>query len=569
MNASVENPPALAPALPSHLHGPTGSAWLDPVRWSWLVRSYGLFLVVTTLAAYMSVVIEIMAPWLPPDRREEPRGLTLLVWLLLPLMLSQAFGALWMVLVARVRAPDESPTLALAREAIALAGAAGGRLRSPRVLTGDVADPRLISVLGIPFLILPSHGIDIFYHALGEEEGKQAFRAVIVHEMGHALLWDDLLFVPSFVYLASGFALDLFGFGLAFSHRLDWSVPITHVVLLSGLALLAGYVIRRREAFSDAFSAVTLKTERPIRSALEALQNLRRHRFASPLAPHFEPARRLAWLDGRGRPFLDMSAADLGILALVNLTVGTSPFTKISIPSTVGHIIVGFGDGFSEIACTAFSVLVVAGMMIGREGRLPLRRELFYAATVCALGEIVYRIAERGTGGLWSALSSLSDITMEFVLHIIPFVLVVRVLCRWSLAVLWRYRRGARDWLIRGAVALAVSAFILHNVFLIAMRRVMLGMIPAILGRAQPDADALLRVVLNMYAVLAANTLVGIVLFLVISRWSTHVLRGVRAIACRACGTSASFRNALPMLWGPCASCGASLTRDFVVEIAD
>src|SRR5439155_15214018 len=127
--------------------------------------------------------------------------------------------------------------------------------------------------------------------------------------------WDDILFFPSMTYLLCGGVVEMLGWWSVATRRLAFRVAFGHALALGVVLILGLYLVRRREAFADAFAVATGGTEEPVRLALQTTAASRPG--SAFLRTHFDARRRLAWLEQAGRPFLDATRTDLCLLGLL------------------------------------------------------------------------------------------------------------------------------------------------------------------------------------------------------------------------------------------------------------
>ncbi|WP_437992788.1 M48 family metalloprotease [Sorangium sp. So ce145] len=424
--------------------------WLDPLRWTGLVSAYALLLLVFTLRIYTDLVTDVFAPWFPEVRPGDPssRSIAIGAWLLIPFVVGQIVTLVWLLAYVRWRAPkrlesDEAREIVDATMKRDLSAA--GVWRRPIVLWGRVTHPHLVSVFGKAVLLLPAGGTWFFHQYAPTRNDRarprDAFRAVLQHELGHLKMWDDLLFGQWYVYSLASAAAWLAGVLLLALGRVELTVLLRHTVLLGGLAALGAYVMRRREAYCDSFAVALSGSEEPIRTALDSL-NTSRDVHGSPrrwplldrLRAHSNPARRLSLLEGRGRPFVAVSTWDFALIAFFYLFIRGTPFASLSFPEAgrLGEALGPSLDVVVQMAVDVLVVLVIAGATLAREGRPPIFRELA-AATLTAVA-IYWLVDLFGSVGISIALVGDSLVRALrsglFVSVFMAMVFLVSRLCR-------------------------------------------------------------------------------------------------------------------------------------------
>ncbi|AGP34592.1 M48 family metalloprotease [Sorangium cellulosum] len=433
----------------SEIHKP----WLDPLRWTGLVSAYALLLLVFTLRIYTDLVTDVFAPWFPEVRPGDPssRGIAIGAWLLIPFVAGQIVTLGWLLSCVRWRAPkdaehqDSKEAREIVDKTMKQDLSAAGVWRRPIVLWGRVTHPHLVSVFGKAVLLLPAGGT-WFFHQYAPTRNyraapRDAFRAVLQHELGHLKMWDDLLFGQWYVYFFASALAWLAGVLLLALGRVELTVLLRHTVLLSGLAALGAYVMRRREAYCDSFAVALSGSEEPIRTALDSL-NTSRGVHGSPrrwplldrLRAHSNPARRLSLLEGRGRPFVAVSRWDFALIAFYFVFIPSTPFASLGVEEA-GRLGEAFGLGIDvvvKMAVDVLVVLVIAGATLAREGRAPVFRELA-AATLIAIA-IRWLVGLFGSVGISIALvghSLVRALTSGlFVSVFMAMVFLVSRLCR-------------------------------------------------------------------------------------------------------------------------------------------
>lgn len=540
---------------PSEARVDHGRPWIDPLRWSALVRAHALFLAIVTATEHAKAATDIFAAWLPEPSEKLDRQLTYLAIIALPLALSYVLTGAWLLLHGATRVRDPK-LLSLLDEALAPAKALG---RRPRLLTARVAQPLVISIAGVPFLIVARTGDEYFKFQLGQERGPLAFRAVIAHELGHISGWDDLLFFPWFTYLLSASAVVLAGFGLAATDHLAPMVPFSHALRLAGVAAMGVYVVRRREAFSDVFAAITMGSEAPIRFALDALD--RGERESSLFATHFSFARRRQWLDSRGCAFLNMSRTDLGLFALVYLTMDGNPLSPLLYEGTRLGSITWWFDSLASFALAVLGILAIAGMTLARGGcRLP-SRDLIIAATVCFAGKALHDLALAGFVNVLELGISIFSTAMDVMFELVPFVLIVLILRRWSLGILVTSGTDPKERIVFGAMLIAGLKTALET----GTRLVFTPSLFEPLLRSF-EQDALRRAVADVSFVLIPSFALQGAFLVGLGLWAYARPDRCRALQCDRCGAhypGTSPNHPLALI---CA-CGASLRPDLAIAL--
>jgi len=515
-------------------HGspPEEALWFDPVRWSWLVRAWALFLVIASLAEYFEVLQAVLGPWLPSGRVQNP-NLWLTVALLLPFVASQVGTGLWLLLLARPQdpSPDEG---AAVLGIIAQTGLVRKQLwRRPRLLSRRVAQPHLVSIFGAPFLIMPNRALPYWRHHLGIMDGERAWRAVVRHELGHLEAWDDLLFLPWLFYWISSLALCAIGLYRVVEGRLDWSVALSHLSVVLGLGLLGRYVVRRREAYCDAFAAVVGGAIGDIRSALEVLTGATRHRTAL-FRFHFDPHSRLEWLRGRGRRFLDMTRVDLGLVALVYLAIGTTPLAKAAFHDSL-RLVARALDTATTIAADSLTLLIIAGVSLARGGKRLSWTELAGAAGICVLGKLIHEWLRRGIpslGGLWLTAF---EVAFQVSFYLLPFAVLFVLVSSWSVAFLAEHRVDSTQSLGWIAFVLAIAWRFTDAAPNLLSQAPLSNMISLLQEGHLEQAGSL------SWRVLGSYLLVGVAkasLVVTLWIWAALLRQRLRERVCRWCGTS-------------------------------
>jgi hypothetical protein len=522
--------------------------WIDPRRWAALVRAYALFLVVATVAEYNKVWHLVLAPWLPTPKEATDAGMLLqpvMVGLfLLPLALSQLITACWLLLVVRPRAPATVERVSvIATEVVATVWQGQRRYRSPLILVGAVAQPQLVSILGKPFLLLPRQGLALFEHQLGAD-AEPAFRSVIAHEMGHLESWDDLLFFPWFAYVFCGLGFCGIGLYLSLVGRFALSLVISHAGVMAALASLGFYVVRRREAYSDSFSVVSLES-------LEATQ--------------------LRLLAEHGRPFLDMSRVDLGLAAFIFFNFSTRATSDLAAGGGFFWATTMWLDDMTHFTILFLFLLMIGGLALAREGRPPRMLDLALAGALCMTSSQAFRFFSEGVFNLLHIGMVLLTLLGSLLVAVVPFTIALRVLSRWAVAILGRPIGDPRERLVWGALGVASAFTVLEKIYDLGSAlvfRPMMGSVqknPFAFSNA-PLSDQLatfLPIMLLVALLWSSQILLGIGIAL----WAIVRSRSIHLPPCASCGLDTSpLRRERPLLVA-CPRCQATLRHDLVFEL--
>jgi Zn-dependent protease with chaperone function len=514
--------------------------WIDTVKWSWLVKSYGLTLALVTFVEYSNLLGEVLGPWLP----NSVGGLRIagaLPWLVLPLLISQLVTTIWLVAVVRIARPPDEPQVAIAAQAIARHFARPS-WRTPRIVVGRVAQPQLTSVLGMPLLILPRSGLALWDHQFGPKRSPDVFAAIIHHEIAHVMAWDDLLFVPWFTYTTCALGIWLAGLVLSISGRFDPFALLGHLVLLVGIGLLGYYVVRRREAHADAFAVVTQGTDDHVRSALSVLAHpVGHHRF------HFRPRERNEWLSSHGRRFLDLDRIDLGLLAMITIVV-QEPFSDLF---QNGALKIAT-NWLTESAVEVLVILTVAGMAIARNGQIPAWRDFAVTSAVCALGVACYEALTAFMPNMVSVAAVFSSLTVGFTVNVVNLWILIVVVTRWTEGVF-------------AAVAPPVRAHLIYLPIIYVLGKSIVERLGKMGFAARtehgPFRDSPLDFMILLGTYFGAGLLAHGLLLLAIYAWSRRAIR-VNRTTCEVCASEVRTPIALA-----CPRCGAALNREAVVMV--
>ncbi len=247
----------------------------------------------------------------------------------------------------------------------------------------------LCSVWVRPLLVLPRQGLAYFEHFLGDADA--AFEAVIGHEMGHLESWDHVLFLPWFCYLVGALIPVATLTSIALVTGNESSFSLGRLLILALLGFMGFYVMRRREAYCDAYAVVLAKSEVPCRRALQALA----HGSLSSCLPgsHFHAGERLKLLAERGRAFLKLSGVDLVLFALIY----RHPSGLVDSYLNVGALRPPASPvtGIPELFMNFLAVLALAGRAVAERGAPPKRRHLVLAF---GLAVLIDQIAEAFQG---------------------------------------------------------------------------------------------------------------------------------------------------------------------------
>lgn len=547
--------------------------WIDPRRWAALVRAYALFLVVTTIREYNATWHTILTAWLP-----DPGGAADMRILLqsakvglffVPFVASQLLTALWLLSV-RPRPPRaDERSFQIALETWKEIQAHPKRFRSPWILVGAVAQPHLVSVLGKPFLILPRQGLAYYEHQLGPD-AESAFRSVIAHEAGHLESWDDLLYFPWFAYTITGFAFCAVGLYLGLIGRLAFSQTFNHILILGGLALLGFYVVRRREAYSDSFSVVSLRSVEATERALQALGRESAGKKHGVGDTHFDVRTRLELLKQRGKPFLDMSSVDLLVAGVIYFYITSSP-TPVSELSSGSSFLMALTLWLNDMASCALwflLVLMIGGLSLARGGQPVGLLKLGTVGFLCLISREISQFMAEG-------LFSFSQIIMFFlqtfgvlIIGIVSFVLTFRMLNLWAIAILGRSVGDPRERLNWGALGIVAGFTLLEtfsnlSLYLVARRVTSEGLEAAVNGSPTEQLSLMLPFFLSVLAFWISKA--GWAVLIV--GWSWFRSRSLPALTCFACGDSTGSQGRNPQLAMTCPHCGATLRSDLLLEL--
>jgi hypothetical protein len=545
-------------------------AWLDPRRWSALARAHGLFLAFVTLVEFGALVKVVLGPWLPTPRLADeldlPLALAYLALFLLPFVSSQVLTGLW--LHRNLRAGDrlEAGVKRIAREALVTAGTPGAGFRRPTVCAGRVRQPAVVSVCGLPFLILPATGLALYRHFLGPQ-AEAAFRAAVAHEAGHLEAGDDVLFVPWLAYMSTLAALLAFGLFQVSQGLLSGVTVASHLLAVGLLIPLGMYAIRRREAYADSVAVTALGSTVPILAALKTLPSHGQGWFTW-LASHFSAARRSQWIAGAGVPFLTLSRLDVSIVALIYFTAGANPFSLAAsgggglqfeaamwVREMVGYVLI-----------TLF-VLTLCGASIARRGNALPVRDVVLASVVCIVGKQLQELLQRGTFSLsqvgYLALSSCG----MFVLGGLLFVGMTRLINRWTVCIVGRPGGDVQARLVSAAALLTATFAILASL----AQTIAMGMMGRIgtegaerLAKApveeQIAAFAPILFTVGALWLLQAVAAVGLI------AWTLLKSRGLPPVPCSECGEGNSAR-AEERLVVTCSRCHSLLRKDMFLSV--
>jgi Zn-dependent protease with chaperone function len=553
--------------------GAASVPWLDPRRWSALIRAHGLFLAFATLAEYGLVVAVVFGPWLPTPRQAEDLGVSLplayLATFALPFAVSQVLSGAWLLFVARPRRPlSEERTHSLALEALAAAGTSLRGYRRPVVLMGRVSQPHVLSILGRPYLVLPEGGLTLYSHLLGAE-ADPAFRAAVAHEAGHLKSADDLLFLPWSTYMAALFLFCLVGVLRVAGGTLSWTLMVSHLISVGLLVPLGLYAIRRREAYADSVAVTAFRAVAPVRAALATVPANAHGRLLSWLATHFDANQRGEWISGAGRPFLALSRRDLILVALIYFTLDISPFSMLASGGGGAQFELAIWLGeLTKFLMVLLFVLTLAGASLARRGAPVPFVDAAIAATICVF-------AQQARGALQRGMFSLSQMTFvvaagcaSLVGGALLFVAVTRVLNLWTVAIAGRPGGDVQDRLVGGASLLA-AAFAVPQALAFML---LIHLVRGIDGRqlealAQASSEEQIRAFLPMILGVVALWVVLACLAAAVVLWSVVRSRRLPPLSCGICGESNPSR-AQERLLTTCVRCGSLLRQDMFLPVA-
>jgi Zn-dependent protease with chaperone function len=558
---------SFAGALPTAAPPAVERAWIDPRRWATLVRAYALFLAVAALSVYNDTWDLILKRWMVTPAEDATSG----VWLqpmkvalfLLPFIASQLFTAVWLLLVRARRPEDSNRAYRITREVLDEVRRARG-FRRVRVVVAAVAQPHLVSVLGKPFLVLPRQGLRYFeQHVRADPE--QSFRAVIAHEAGHLESWDDLLFLPTFSYIAASLLLCLFGAVQAIGGKMAFSAVLAQVLAIGALAVLATYVVRRREAYADSFSVVTLRS---VDATTNALAALRREAAAtrSRLNTHFDVHSRLALLARRGRPFLELTRYDLALVAFIYFNLGKPSVSDVAAGAGAVWVLTSWFDTLTHFVLIWLFVLLVAGAALARRGEPMPTRDLVIAAVLALGSRAVFGFIGTGVFTVIQGMSALATFFGSLLLSGVPFLLVMAVLNRWAVAILGRPGRDARERLVWGALWIATVFTALRMLFMLAASGFAARAASSIEDVAGGSTEQQVAFMLPLFLMVLGMATVTLAAALWIAIWSWRRSRSIPDVRCPACGMTFFPKTARYPVALSCPRCEAILRHDLVVQ---
>jgi hypothetical protein len=533
--------------------------WLDPVRWSGLARAWALLLMTLTVSAYARAVTQMFAAWIPSGLeillQPETATFPALV-LVIPYLSSQLMTGLWLLRRARIRKPDATNRCrTIAAVAIEDVMQLGLLRRRPRLAIGRVGQPVVASVFGVRVLVLPDDLV-LWEHLVGDE-AEIAFRGVILHELGHVYVWDDLLNTPWIAYVGCAVAAIGVGFGLAFLGRLPIVEPLRLLIVFAGLALGGVYVVRRRVAFADAFAVVIDRREAPIRAAIGALP------LRSGAGPHFSAVVRSAWLGRAGGPFFESGPLDLALIVAMLVLPGVdAPLGTLS--TSLGGIgsMASFVDGLIEMGIRALTLWSLVGLVIARAGRRPPARAFVIALVSWVLIEACYRfITEVGPSIGWSPIPLVNLVLSGLVVDVPAPLVVCIVTTAWASALI---SSGLVD--PRNVISRVVKRFVAWQAIVGAVTAIWMHTTVArmVIDPAFLDANAGRGRTFEM--LVGAFLLNGIGYGGLLSMlWSRRSARRVRWVTCDACGAAQPTATGLHLT---CSRCARLLREDIAVPVA-
>jgi hypothetical protein len=433
-----------------------------------------------------------------------------------------------------------------------------------------VAQPHLVSVLGKPFLILPRQGLAYFEHQLGPD-AESAFRSVIAHEVGHLESWDDLLYFPWFAYTIAGFAFCAVGLYLGVIGRLAFSQTFNHILILGGLALLGFYVVRRREAYSDSFSVVSLRSVEATERALQALGGEsagKKHGWGDT---HFDVKTRLELLKQRGKPFLDMSSIDLGVAAFIYFNLSSNPLSNLASGGGPFWALTLWLDGMTSLGLGLLLLLMIGGLSLARGGQPVGLFELGTAGFLCLLSRQISQFLAAGAFNFFQVIMFILTTFMILIMSLIPFVLIFRTLNLWATAILGRPGGDPRERLTWGALGI-VAGFTVLGVFseqglYLVTRRITSGGLESLKSLANAPTMEQVWFMLPLFLVVLVLWISQIGWGLLIAGWSWIKSRSLPALTCPRCGGSTGSHGKNPRIVVTCPHCGATLRPDLVFEL--
>jgi Zn-dependent protease with chaperone function len=566
---SPDIPPSAASPRANALEG-SSAAWIDPRCWATLVRAYALFLVIATIAEYGKAAHLVLSPWIPSPREAEESAIFLRIaylgLFLSPFLMSQCLIAAWVASVAGAGKFSASVPRAVGI-ASELVSARGGAWRRPKVVVGGVAQPVLVSLFAKPILVLPRQGIDYFRYHL-DAGAETAFRSVILHELGHLESWDDILFLPWFCYGGAAAAICAFGAVLAFERRLDSFQLLGNAVVLAALFVLGFYVVRRREAYSDAYAVVSTRTTEGLRLALSAVAQ-EGGRARAAMNTHFDAARRLNALAERGRSFVDMSRVDIGIFAFMYFGLDTEPLREMAHGGGMMWVAGMWLDAFANFVLLVLMLLVFGGLTIARQGRPPRVRELAPAAVICLLGLALLKFFSGGIFNLLHIGMALSGAALELVIGVPFFILGGRVLSRWMLGMLLPRRAMPAEHLLWSVLLVVAPFTVISSVLEQVLYRSMgsLNDIRHLSKLIDLAPREMVAAFLPAFLVVISIWAVRACFFAGIAFWAWRRTRSLAEVRCLACDfRSAPSLRACPLL-PECPHCGSVLRPDLVLDL--
>jgi hypothetical protein len=301
-------------------------------------------------------------------------------------------------------------------------------------------------------LVLPDRALLFWNHYLARDEASGAFQAVVRHELGHIEAWDDVLFLPGLSYLVGSWALVGLGAQRALAGRLSVPLVLEHVALLVGLTVALFHVVRRLEAFCDAFAAVTGGSERAIRLALGVLGS--NEPRSSTLLPafHFAFSARLELLRSRGMAFLQMRQGDLILLTILNVSLN-GDLVGAEWGGGLGEVV----NAFSTLTITSFSFLALAGLLVARRGRGPAWHEFLLPCALLVVAAMTDRVLRQGEDVSFSLALGFIIALAEAIGSVLPLLLFVYVWMRLARAVLASSITDARRDLITAAITVSLA----------------------------------------------------------------------------------------------------------------
>jgi hypothetical protein len=497
-------------------------------------------------------------PWLQPMK---------LAVFLLPFLASQLLTGLWLLLIGARRPDADDRASRIAREVFDGIGHGGRRYRKIRIVIAAVAQPHIVSILSKPILVLPRQGL-AYFEERGGANPEQSFRAAIGHEAGHLESWDDLLFLPSFSYLAASALLCMFGFYQAIAGRIALPAVLSQSLAVCALIVLATYVLRRREAYSDSFSVVALRSVEATKAMLESLRGERSSK-RSWLTTRFDVQTRLALLAQRGRSFLEMTRYDLAITAFIYLNLGKPSVGDVAAGAGVVWLLSLWLDALTHFALTWMLVLMIAGAVIARQGeRLP-SRELFGAALLSVVAGKVHELMRVGVFGV-DQIAMMIKITMvAVVISGVGFLLVMTGLNWWTVAVVSHREGDGRERLVWGAfwiTTLFLLPKLLFEVVAAGFARSFANT-PALEALGGGSTEQQMRAMAPLGIMVVTLWLCWIGLAIGVAVWSRRRARSVPGIICSFCSLSIFPGSTAHPIALVCPRCGGVLRPDLLVEI--